>query len=74
MLNEALSAAKQQEYEVRLTFEGPLDRFYLVKSEVSMIYIGIRSCTPVYPVSDLMRDLNIDIASEYLHGCNPHTA
>jgi segregation and condensation protein A len=62
---------KQQEYEVRLDlFEGPLDLLlYLVnKSEVSIVDISVSEVAHQYiQYLDLMRDLNIDIASEYLH-------
>lgn len=63
--------AKQQEYEVRLNlFEGPLDLLlYLVnKSEVSIVDISVSEVALQYiQYLDLMRDLNIDVASEYLH-------
>ncbi|HEX3019074.1 MAG TPA: segregation/condensation protein A [Chitinispirillaceae bacterium] len=63
--------SKQQEYEVRLDlFEGPLDLLlYLVnKSEVSIVDISVSEVALQYiQYLDLMRDLNIDIASEYLH-------
>lgn len=62
---------KQQEYEVRLDlFEGPLDLLlYLVnKSEVSIVDISVSEIAHQYiQYLDLMRNLNIDIASEYLH-------
>ena len=62
---------KQQEYEVKLElFEGPLDLLlYLVnKSEVSIVDISVSQIASQYlEYLDVMRDLNIDIASEYLH-------
>ena len=64
-------SVKQQEYEVRLElFEGPLDLLlYLVnKSEVNIIDISVSQIVSQYlEYLDLMRDLNIDVASEYLH-------
>lgn len=63
--------SKQQEYEVRLDlFEGPLDLLlYLVnKSEVNITDISVSEVALQYiQYLDLIRDLNIDIASEYLH-------
>ncbi len=63
--------AKQQEYEVRLDlFEGPLDLLlYLVnKSEVNIVDISVSEIALQYiQYLDLMRNLNIDVASEYLH-------
>jgi segregation and condensation protein A len=62
---------RKQEYEVRLElFEGPLDLLlYLVnKAEVNIVDISVSSIASQYlEYLDLMRDLNIDIASEYLH-------
>lgn len=62
---------KQQEYEVRLElFEGPLDLLlYLInKSEVNIIDISVSQIVTQYlEYLDLIRDLNIDVASEYLH-------
>ncbi|NLE01562.1 MAG: segregation/condensation protein A [Fibrobacter sp.] len=62
---------KQQEYEVNLAlFEGPLDLLlYLVnKSEVSIIDISVSEIAMQYiEYLEIVRDLNIDIASEYLH-------
>jgi len=62
---------KQQEYEVRLElFEGPLDLLlYLVnKSEVNIVDISVsRIVTQYLEYLDMIRDLNIDVASEYLH-------
>ncbi|MBN1308416.1 MAG: segregation/condensation protein A [Chitinispirillaceae bacterium] len=62
---------KRGEYEVKLElFEGPLDLLlYLVnKAEVNIIDIKVAEVTTQYlEYLDLMRDLNIDIASEYLH-------
>lgn len=60
-----------QDYQVRLDlFEGPLDLLlYLVqKSEVSIADISVSLVTRQYlEYLDVMRDLNIDVASEYLH-------
>ena len=62
---------RKQEYEVRLElFEGPLDLLlYLVnKAEVNIVDISVSSIASQYlEYLDLMRDLNIDVASEYLH-------
>ena len=62
---------KQQEYEVQLElFEGPLDLLlYLVhKSEVSIIDISVSQIVKQYlAYLDVIRELNIDVASEYLH-------
>jgi segregation and condensation protein A len=62
---------KQQEYEVRLElFEGPLDLLlYLVnKSEVNIVDISVSKIVTQYlEYLDVIRDLNIDVASEYLH-------
>ena len=62
---------KRQEYEVKLAlFEGPLDLLlYLVnKSEVNIIDIKVAEVVAQYlEYLDLMHELNIDIASEYLH-------
>jgi segregation and condensation protein A len=62
---------KHHEYEVKLElFEGPLDLLlYLVnKSEVNIIDISVAEVVAQYlEYLDLMRELNIDIASEYLH-------
>ncbi|MDG5815815.1 segregation/condensation protein A [Chitinispirillales bacterium ANBcel5] len=61
----------KKEYEVHLElFEGPLDLLlYLVhKSEVSITEIQVSVVTTQYlEYLDVMRELNIDIASEYLH-------
>ena len=58
-------------YEVKLDlFEGPLDLLlYLVnKSEVNIAQISVSAITDQYlQYLDAMRDLNIDIAAEYLH-------
>lgn len=58
------------EYEVKLDlFEGPLDLLlYLVqKSEVEIIDISVSEISKQYlEYLDIMRDLNINIASEYL--------
>ncbi|MDD5672940.1 MAG: segregation/condensation protein A [Chitinivibrionales bacterium] len=60
-----------QEYEVKLdVFEGPLDLLlYLVnRSEVDITEISVSQIAEQYlQYLDLMRDLNIDIAAEYLH-------
>ena len=62
---------KNQEYEVKLDlFEGPLDLLlYLVtKAEVNIVDISVAQVTAQYlSYLDLMRDLNIDIAADYLH-------
>jgi segregation and condensation protein A len=62
---------KNQEYEVKLDlFEGPLDLLlYLVtKNEVNIVDISVAEITSQYlEYLDLMRDLNIDIAADYLH-------
>jgi segregation and condensation protein A len=64
-------ALKQQEYEVQLAlFEGPLDLLlYLVhKSEVSIVDISVSQIVKQYlEYLDLIRNVNIDVASEYLH-------
>jgi segregation and condensation protein A len=63
--------AVKQEYEVKLSlFEGPLDLLlYLVnKSEVDIAQISVSQITEQYlQYLDLMRDLNIDLAAEYLY-------
>ena len=63
--------AEKQEYEVKLSlFEGPLDLLlYLVnKSEVDIVQISVSQITEQYlEYLDLMRDLNIDLAAEYLY-------
>lgn len=62
---------KRSEYNVKLElFEGPLDLLlYLVnKSEVNIIDISVAQVVAQYlEYLDLMRELSIDIASEYLH-------
>jgi segregation and condensation protein A len=62
---------KRDDYEVKLDlFEGPLDLLlYLVaKSEVNIVDISVATVVAQYlDYLDMMRDLNIDIASEYLH-------
>jgi segregation and condensation protein A len=62
---------KRSEYNVKLDlFEGPLDLLlYLVnKSEVSIVDISVAQVVAQYlEYLDLMRELSIDIASEYLH-------
>jgi segregation and condensation protein A len=61
----------RQEYEVRLDlFEGPLDLLlYLVnKAEVNIIDIKVAEIAAQYlAYLDIMRDLNIDVAGEYLN-------
>jgi len=61
----------KQEYEVRLDlFEGPLDLLlYLVnKAEVNIVDIKVAEIAAQYlAYLDIMRDLNIDVAGEYLH-------
>ena len=61
----------KQEYQVKLDlFEGPLDLLlYLVtKSEVNIVDISVAEITNQYlSYLDLMKELNIDVASEYLH-------
>jgi segregation and condensation protein A len=58
-------------YEVKLDlFEGPLDLLlYLVtKAEVDITQISVAAITDQYlQYLDVMRDLNIDVAAEYLH-------
>jgi len=60
----------KQEYEVHLDlFEGPLDLLlYLVeKSEVNIIDIKVSQIASQYLACiDMMRELNIDVAGEYL--------
>ena len=62
---------RHREYEVKLDlFEGPLDLLlYLVtKAEVNIIDIPVAQITAQYlDYLDLMRELNIDIAADYLH-------
>jgi segregation and condensation protein A len=62
---------KSNEYEVKLDlFEGPLDLLlYLVtKNEVRIVDISVAEITAQYlEYLDLMRDLNIDMAADYLH-------
>ena len=61
----------KQEYEVRLDlFEGPLDLLlYLVnKAEVNITDIKVAEIAVQYlAYLDVMRDLNIDVAGEYLN-------
>jgi segregation and condensation protein A len=61
----------KQEYEVKLDlFEGPLDLLlYLVnKAEVDIVQIPVAQIAEQYiEYLDLMRELNIDIAAEYLY-------
>jgi segregation and condensation protein A len=60
-----------REYQVKLdVFEGPLDLLlYLVnKAEIDITQIQVSEIARQYlEYLDLMRELNIDIASEYLH-------
>lgn len=62
---------RNREYEVKLDlFEGPLDLLlYLVtKEEVNVVDISVSKVTTQYlSYLDLMRDLNIDVAADYLH-------
>jgi segregation and condensation protein A len=62
---------KNREYEVKLdVFEGPLDLLlYLVmKAEVDIINLPVAQITTQFlDYLDLMRELNIDIAADYLH-------
>ncbi len=66
-----MSSKQQQEYEVQLElFEGPLDLLlYLVnKAEVNIVDIAVSEIVTQYlQYLDMIRDLNIDVASEYLH-------
>jgi segregation and condensation protein A len=61
----------KQEYEVKLSlFEGPLDLLlYLVnKAEVDIVQIPVAQITEQYlSYLDVMRELNIDLAAEYLY-------
>jgi segregation and condensation protein A len=62
---------KKQEYEVRLDlFEGPLDLLlYLVnKDEINIVDISVSRIASQYlEYLEMIRELNIDVASEYLH-------
>ena len=62
---------KRDDYEVKLElFEGPLDLLlYLVnKSEVNIVDISVAQVVAQYlEYLDLLRELNIDVAAEYLH-------
>jgi segregation and condensation protein A len=62
---------RQKEYEVKLNqFEGPLDLLlYLInKAEVNIIDISVMEIVTQYiEYLDRIRELNIDVASEYLH-------
>ncbi|MBN1758516.1 MAG: segregation/condensation protein A [Chitinispirillaceae bacterium] len=62
---------KRDEYEVKLElFEGPLDLLlYLVnKSEVNIVDISVSQVVAQYlEYLDLLRELNINVAAEYLH-------
>ncbi|MCU0609132.1 MAG: segregation/condensation protein A [Chitinispirillaceae bacterium] len=61
----------RQEYAVKLDlFEGPLDLLlYLVtRAEVNIVDISVSEVTAQYlSYLELMRDLNIDVAADYLH-------
>lgn len=61
---------RSDEYNVKLDlFEGPLDLLLYVvnKSEVDIVNISVAAVTKQYlNYLDIMRDLNINIASEYL--------
>jgi segregation and condensation protein A len=62
---------REREYEVKLdVFEGPLDLLlYLVtKAEVDIVNLPVAQITTQYcEYLDLMRELNIDVAADYLH-------
>jgi segregation and condensation protein A len=62
---------REREYEVKLDmFEGPLDLLlYLVtRAEVDIVNLPVAQITGQYlEYLDLMRELNIDIAADYLH-------
>lgn len=62
---------RQQEYEVKLdVFEGPLDLLlYLVtRAEVNITELPLAEITTQYLVYlELLREVNINIAAEYLH-------
>jgi segregation and condensation protein A len=62
---------RQQEYEVKLdVFEGPLDLLlYLVtRAEVNITELPLAEITTQYlTYLDLLREVNINIAAEYLH-------
>ena len=62
---------RQQEYEVKLdVFEGPLDLLlYLVtRAEVNIAELPLAEITTQYlAYLDLLREVNINIAAEYLH-------
>jgi segregation and condensation protein A len=62
---------REGEYEVKLEmFEGPLDLLlYLVtKAEIDIVNLPVAQITAQYlEYLDLMRELNIDIAADYLH-------
>jgi segregation and condensation protein A len=62
---------RPREYEVKLDlFEGPLDLLlYLVtRAEVNIVDIPVAQITTQYlEYLDLMRELNIDVAADYLH-------
>jgi segregation and condensation protein A len=67
----AETTTEKNDYRVRLdVFEGPLDLLlYLVsRSEVEITDINISAITRQYlEYLDLMREVNIDLAAEYLH-------
>ncbi len=62
---------RQQEYEVKLdVFEGPLDLLlYLVtKAEVNIAELPLAEITTQYlAYLELLREVNINVAAEYLH-------
>ena len=68
---EAAPAMSRQEYEVKLdVFEGPLDLLlYLVtRAEVNITELPLAEITAQYlEYLDLMREVNINVAAEYLH-------
>lgn len=61
----------QQEYQVRLDlFEGPLDLLLhlVTRAEVEITAISVAAVTRQYlEYLDLMRELDIDVAADYLH-------
>jgi segregation and condensation protein A len=66
-----VSLKKQEEYEVHLDlFEGPLDLllYLITRSEVDIVNISVSEIASQYiAYLDLIRELNIDVAAEYLH-------
>ena len=69
--NRGRGMQMKQEYEVKLDlFEGPLDLLlYLVnRAEVDIVQIPVAQIAQQYiEYLDLMRELNIDVAAEYLY-------